>query len=257
MHTPSTSARAAQTTHTLITLQALLHALVHAESYAIDLSWDMIVRFGYDASLWSRAAARLAPGAGAGASSDEAAGSCLEAVMPDQFFHDWVRVAHEEAQHFSKWRDRLRDMGVEYGDMVEHDGLWDSATDTAHSLLARLAVVHMVHEARGLDTYLLAKARFEKAGDERCLAIIEVNHREEITHVAAGRKWLTFLCEEQGADPISTYHDLVRMYFFGPLKPPFNDASRMAAGMSPEWYMPLALPSPDVVVDKVTDIAAK
>lgn len=27
-------------------------------------------------------------------------------------------------------------------------GLWQSASDTAHDLLGRLAIVHMVHEAR-------------------------------------------------------------------------------------------------------------
>lgn len=66
------------------------------------------------------------------------------------------------------------------------------------------------------------------------------NHAEEITHVAAGVRWFVHVCAARGvADPVAEFHRIVRSKF-GSLKPPFNDASRLAAGMTPEWYMPLA-----------------
>lgn len=39
---------------------------------------------------------------------------------------------------------------------------------------------------------------------------------------------------------IRTFHSIVRRYFRGPLKPPFNVEARKAAGFEPEWYEPLA-----------------
>lgn len=44
---------------------------------------------------------------------------------------------------------RLEAMGSHYGALPAHDALWHSAEATAHSLPARLAVEHCVHEARG------------------------------------------------------------------------------------------------------------
>jgi uncharacterized ferritin-like protein (DUF455 family) len=150
-----------------------------------------------------------------------------------------VKVAAEEAKHYSSWRDRLHALGGKYGDTPTHDGLWESATDTSASLLARLAIVHMVHEARGLDTYLGTLDRFQRSGDQASLDIIAVNHAEEITHVSAGRKWFQFLCTQQGLPAVETYHTLVPMYFLGGLRPPFNTVSREKAGMGEEWYAPL------------------
>lgn len=107
--------------------KGMLHALVHAESFAIDLSWDILLRFAY-----------AAPGG---------------SLMPRQFFTDWCKVAKEESQHYSSWKKRLEELGSFYGDMPAHDGLWDAAAATSDSLAARLAVIHCVHEARGLDVY--------------------------------------------------------------------------------------------------------
>ena len=43
------------------------------------------------------------------------------------------------------------ELGSSYGAVAAHDGLWESAAATVHSLAARLAVESCVHEARGLD----------------------------------------------------------------------------------------------------------
>lgn len=97
---------------------ALLHSLAHTESWAVDLSWDIVARFG-------------AP-----------------LRMPREFFDDFARVAQDEGRHFAVLSARLRELGSHYGALPAHDGLWDSATRTSHSLLARLAVEHCVHEVR-------------------------------------------------------------------------------------------------------------
>ncbi|KAL6878327.1 hypothetical protein ACP4OV_012497 [Aristida adscensionis] len=284
---------------------ALLHSLAHTESWAVDLSWDIVARFG-------------AP-----------------MRMPREFFDDFARVAQDEGRHYTILSARLRELGSHYGALAAHDGLWDSATRTAHSLLARLAVEHCVHEARGLDVLPTTISRFRAGGDEETAQLLEdVIYPEEITHCAAGVKWFRYLCLRpgsgdsesnlvpqteshcaklpgggtavqevdelqverayrlpqtfnsddkadqqvedapvpkvaQGVDShektarqmedglakcklsdivdedeeavIRTFHKIVREYFRGPLKPPFNTEARKAAGFEPAWYEPLAV----------------
>jgi len=49
-----------------------------------------------------------------------------------------------------------------------------------------------------------------------------------------------FLCGRHDLDPKEVFHDLVRRYFHGPLKPPFNEEKRAEAGLPPDFYWPLA-----------------
>ena len=121
----------------------LVHSQAHIESFAIDLSWDILLRF-HNTFLKGGPVVSL----------------------PRAFFDDWVKVAADEAKHFMIWRNRLLDKGSKYGALPVHNGLWESASSTAHSLLARLAVVHMVHEARGLDTAPKLRAKLMSAGDK-------------------------------------------------------------------------------------------
>ena len=100
--------------------------------------------------------------------------------------------------------------------------MWQAATDTAEDLEARLAVVPMVLEARGLDVTPGMIALFEKAGDIETVAALNVIYEEEVGHVAYGSKWFHFLCGRHENDPKDRFHALVRRYVHGALKPPFN-----------------------------------
>jgi uncharacterized ferritin-like protein (DUF455 family) len=62
-----------------------------------------------------------------------------------------------------------------------HAGLWSSATDTAHSLSARIAIIHLVAEARGVDMNPITMAKLQAAGDEESTRILEIIHADEIT----------------------------------------------------------------------------
>jgi uncharacterized ferritin-like protein (DUF455 family) len=187
---------------------ALLHAVAHIELNAIDLAWDLLARF-----------ANRAP--------------------PCAFFDDWVAVAAEEAKHFALLATRLEALGAGYGDLPAHDGLWEAAAATSGDLLARLAVVPLVLEARGLDVTPAMIKRLEQAGDYDSAAVLETIYAEAIGHVAAGRRWFEHFCAEAGSAAEPTYHRLVRQYFRGALKPPFNTNARRAAGLSAGFYEPL------------------
>ena len=73
--------------------------------------------------------------------------------------------------------------------------------ETAHDPLARLAVVPMVLEARGLDVTPALVAAFERGGDARSAAILTRIYRDEIRHVAAGTYWFKRTCESRGLEP--------------------------------------------------------
>ena len=187
---------------------ALLHALAHIELNAIDLAWDMVARFGCG--------------------------------LPLAFFNDWIGVGEEEARHFQMLSARLADLGTHYGDLPAHNGLWEAAAATSSDLLARLAVVPLVLEARGLDVTPAMAARLDRAGDARSAAVLQVIYEQEIGHVAIGRRWFDFLCRTKGLVPEQVFQDRVRRYFKGELKPPFNRAARDAAGFPAQYYEPLA-----------------
>ncbi|XP_043934610.1 uncharacterized protein HI_0077-like isoform X2 [Protopterus annectens] len=202
---------------TLASRVALLHSLANIEQWAIDLSWDIIARF---------AKVNLSNGE----------------PLPRGFFNDFVKVAGDEAKHYGLLEKRLTELGSFFGALPVHNGLWQSASDTSHDLLARLAVVHMVHEARGLDVHPQTLARFAAQGDEDSVKILEVLYNDEITHVAAGLRWFTYICLVEEKDCVPTFHELVRLHFKGYLKPPFNTEGRKTAGMGEEWYLPLVKP---------------
>ena len=188
---------------------ALLHALAHIELNAIDLAWDIVARFARDDTSQA-------------------------------FCQDWVHVAAEEAEHFALLAGRLDALGAAYGELPAHDGLWEAAAATAHDLLARLAVVPLVLEARGLDVTPEMICRLERAGDAGSAAILRRIYEDEIGHVAVGARWFERLCRERSLDPQAAFHDRVRRYFKGALKPPFNREARDAAGLPAGYYEPLA-----------------
>jgi uncharacterized ferritin-like protein (DUF455 family) len=108
------------------------------------------------------------------------------------------------------------------------------------NILSRLTVINLTHEAKGLDTYQKSKEKFLSVSDEKSAQIIEKNYFEEINHVRIGVKWFQYICEKENINPIETFHELSRKHFKGKLKEPFNHEARETAGMSKEWYLPIA-----------------
>lgn len=188
---------------------ALLHAIAHIELNAIDLHWDIIARF-------------------------------TDTHFPIGFYDDWVKAADEESKHFLLISQCLNRYDTPYGALPAHAGMWRAAEDTAQDILGRLAVVPMVLEARGLDVTPNMIKIFKNAQDTESVAALEVIYAEEVAHVAYGSKWFHFLCGRFDQDPKQVFHDLVRRYFRGPLKPPFNEEKRAEAGIAPDFYWPLA-----------------
>ncbi|CDZ35730.1 Protein of hypothetical function DUF455 [Neorhizobium galegae bv. officinalis] len=194
--------------HTVNGRIATLHAIAHIELNAVDLALDIVARFATE-------------------------------PVPNSFFDGWMKVAFEEAKHFRMVRARLNDMGADYGDMPAHDGLWQAAHSTRNDLTARLAVVPLILEARGLDVTPSLQAKMRETGDLESAAVLDVIYNDEKGHVAIGAKWFRFLCARERKDPAATFQQLVRANFRGSLKAPFNDIARAEAGLTPSFYRSL------------------
>ena len=198
---------------------ALLHALAHIELNAINLALDIALRFG------------------CGHCESEATNVPL--FHPD-FTREWLQVADDEAKHFLLLHDRLIALGGRYGDLPAHDGLWESAIATKADPKARLAVVPMVLEARGLDVTPMMIEKFTAVDDQESVEALEIIYADEVGHVDVGRRWFEQLCDREQLVYEDTWQELVKKYFKGMLKRPFNKPARSRAGMEPPYYEPLA-----------------
>lgn len=158
--------------------------------------------------------------------------------IPSTFFSDFSRMALDESKHFSLLVSRLSEISpsTPYGSLPVHAGLWESATVTANSLRARLAIIHLVHEARGLDVNPGTIERFRRSGDLESVKVLETIHHDEVTHVTSGHRWFTWICQQQGVDPINTFREEVRQGWRGAIKGPFNVEAREIAGMTKDFY---------------------
>ena len=83
---------------------ALVHSIAHIEFNAINLALDICWRFS---------------------------------GMPVAFYVDWLRIAAEEARHFTLLREHLLTLGFDYGDFDAHNALWDMAERTRHDQIGR------------------------------------------------------------------------------------------------------------------------
>ncbi|KAF9092459.1 hypothetical protein BGX29_010438 [Mortierella sp. GBA35] len=165
---------------------AILHALANVEQWAIDTALDNMARFGY----YTQATAGTALKNQFGNEEDK------EFVMPNRFFDDFVQMACDESKHFKWLNERLESQGAHYGDLPVHASIWDSCTDTARSALARMAVVHMTIESRGLDVNPATIARFGRSGDEDSAKMLQKVHEDEVTHVQIGHRWFCYLLKK-------------------------------------------------------------
>ena len=179
----------------------LLHSLAHIEYNAMNLALDAIWRFPN---------------------------------MPKQYYEDWLKVAKEEAYHFSLVSDYLHTLGFAYGDFPAHNSLWEMVERTTDSVIARMALVPRTMEARGLDAVPGIRDRFKQIKENGAVEILEIILNDEIGHVLVGNRWFNFLCAQNNLSPITAYRELAKKYHAPTLRGPFNIEARRQAGFTSE-----------------------
>jgi uncharacterized ferritin-like protein (DUF455 family) len=177
----------------------LMHAIAHIEFNAVNLALDAAYRFRN---------------------------------QPDEYYSDWISVAADEARHFLLIQGYLHRHDCHYGDYPAHNGLWDMAVRTQDDVVARMALVPRVLEARGLDVTPQIIERLTRVGDEDAVEILRTIYNDEIEHVKTGSKWFYYQCEQNHLDPRQTFLEMIELHLHGELKGPFNFEARLLAGFN-------------------------
>ena len=180
---------------------SLLHSLAHIEFNAMNLALDAIWRFPN---------------------------------MPQQYYEDWLKVAKEEAYHFSLVNAHMQSFGFSYGDFPAHNSLWEMVERTTDAVIARMALVPRTLEASGLDAVPGIRDRFKQVKDDKAVQILEIILNDEIGHVLIGNRWFNYLCTQNQVSPITAYRELAKKYRAPTLRGPFNLEARRQAGFSSE-----------------------
>ncbi len=177
--------------------QAMLHAIAHIEYNAINLALDAVYRFR---------------------------------DMPYQYYIDWMKVAYEEAYHFTIISQRMAELDCVYGDFPVHAGLWTMCVDTEHDVLIRMALVPRVMEARGLDVTPKIQKKLQSIGDTASVDLLNIIYRDEIGHVAIGSHWFKYCCQQRGVSVYQTFRKLLKTYLKNGMNTEFNHEARLQAG---------------------------
>jgi len=175
----------------------LMHSIAHIEYNAINLALDAAYRYR---------------------------------GQPKEFYANWIDVAADEARHFRLVNDYLERNQCTYGHYPVHDGLWTMAFKTADNIIARMALVPRVLEARGLDVSPGMITKLSNVGDDDAASILKIIYDDEIEHVRIGSIWFDRECRQRKLDSRETFFAMIDQYFIGQIKGPFNIAARLKAG---------------------------
>ena len=184
-------------------LATLVHSIAHLEFSAIDLALDAVYRY------------------------------------PDMLMAykiDWLEVASDEIRHFLMLNEQLVELGFCHGSFPVHSGLFDAATNTAHNILDRMAIVPRYFEASGLDVspQVIKKLDNKKKlpAVAKLIETINIIYEEEIDHVLKGDKWFKYLCEKEGKD-VSVYFEILKRYdLLDKHRPHVNVEARKLSGFT-------------------------
>jgi uncharacterized ferritin-like protein (DUF455 family) len=178
---------------------AMIHAICHIEYNAINIALDAVYRFR---------------------------------GMPDAYYRDWLRVAAEEAYHYSLLEQHLQQLGYQYGDFPAHGGLWEMTERTAQDVLERMALVPRLLEARGLDVTPDIAKRLLSVKERTACEILSIIFHDEITHVRVGNDWYRYLCQQRKLCPMNTFRVLLEKHAPDYLRGPLRIPARLQAGFN-------------------------
>jgi len=184
-------------------LATLVHSIAHIEFSAIDLALDAVYRYPR---------------------------------MSMAYKVDWLEVARDEIRHFKMLEELLHTLCFRYGDFPVHSGLFDAATNTAHNILDRMAIVPRYFEASGLDVgpQIIKKLDNKRkiSSVAKLIKILNIIHDEEIEHVLKGDKWFKYLCEKEGKSEEVYFEILERYDLLNKHRPHVNAQARKVAGFT-------------------------
>jgi len=150
---------------------------------------------------------------------------------PKAFRKGVLRTLKDEQDHVRLYLDRMRECGVEFGELPVSGFFWKSIADMA-SPMDYVSRLSLTFEQANLDYSRFFAERFTEAGDNNTAVVLDQIYKDEIAHVGYGLKWFRKWKDQD----LSDWEAFSKQLHF-PLSPsrakaaPFNAEGRRKAGL--------------------------
>ena len=154
-------------------------------------------------------------------------------TAPESFLRGLVSTLRDEQKHCRLYLNRIKQLGVEAGDLPLSRFFWDCLVDIEkpEEYLAGMA---LTLEQANLDFTLFYQERFKEVQDKQSAQILDTVYQDEIRHVAFGVSWMN-----QWKKPDTELWDYYLIHLPKRLNPArarghftFDQRGRQQAGMS-------------------------
>src|SRR5690554_5451777 len=108
---------------------------------------------------------------------------------PPAFRNGVVRLIVDEQEHFSLYRNRIIELGADFGDEPLNDHFWRGA-EKLTTPLKWVCAMNLTFEQGNLDHAPFFEHHFRRVGDITTAQILEQIFEDEIHHVGFGAQWL-------------------------------------------------------------------
>jgi uncharacterized ferritin-like protein (DUF455 family) len=166
---------------------------------------------------------------------------------PASFQFGIARTMSEEQGHLKLYLGRMKDLGVEFGDIPVNAYFWH-ALSPMRSPLEFVTQMSLTFEQANLDFSLFYRDEIAKTGDQLTTQVLDQVYREEIGHVKHGLEWFNRWRSEDPNSPAGESDwEAYRRLLPPPLTPRrakgqiFDFAARRLAGFSETYIQELEL----------------
>ncbi|MFP6871878.1 MAG: DUF455 family protein [Verrucomicrobiales bacterium] len=161
---------------------------------------------------------------------------------PHEYRAGVYRAMREEQVHTQLYLRRMRECGVEFGDLPLNNYFWRLVAPV-DSLMDFVTRLNLTFEQANLDFSRHYAVLFREAGDPATATILEKIYRDEIDHVGHGVKWFRRWKSKDDTD----WQAFGKQLIF-PLHPakakglaPFNKEGRRLAGLNEDFISNLEI----------------
>ncbi len=159
---------------------------------------------------------------------------------PGEYRRGVYEAMREEQVHTRLYLRRMRECGIEFGELPLNDYFWRLISEV-RSPLEFVTRLNLTFEQANLDFSRHYAGKFHEVGDHATAAVLEKIYRDEIGHVGHGVKWFRRWKQGDRSD-WKAFCDLQAF----PLSPvrakglaPFNAEGRRLAGLDEEFIRKL------------------
>jgi len=114
---------------------------------------------------------------------------------PSEYRKGTLLVLKDEQRHFILYRDRMRELGLKFGELPVNGYFWRHLLNVKNAS-EFLALLSLTFESANLDFALEYRDAFRRFGDAKSADVMEVVYRDELRHVQHGIQWMNFWKEE-------------------------------------------------------------